>query len=104
VTVTISCVADPNVANDDGPVLVPDSGATPIDVLANDSHPDGPILITTASNGSQGGIVTVTGGGTGVTYDPMGICGSSVNDLEDVFTYEITGGDTAQVSVTIDCV
>ncbi len=41
----------------------------------------------------------ITGGGTGLTYQPAAnFCGS------DSFTYTLNGGSTATVSITVTCV
>jgi hypothetical protein len=46
------------------------------------------------------GIVATTGGGTGLTYEPdSGFCGTD----PDTFAYTLNGGDSATVSVTVDC-
>ncbi|OGO57165.1 MAG: hypothetical protein A2V85_03325 [Chloroflexi bacterium RBG_16_72_14] len=75
------------------------AGPTAIDVRANDSG--GPneagdsYLITSVREGSRG-IVTITGGGTGLTYDPMGCATGS-----DTFSYILTdsGGQTDSATV-----
>jgi hypothetical protein len=84
----------------DTAVLDEDGGATPIPVLANDSDPDGdPLTITAAADGAHG-TVTITGGGSGLTYAPE----VDYNGA-DSFTYTISDGqggtDTATVSVTV---
>jgi hypothetical protein len=101
VTVTITPVNDaPNAVND-ATLRVPESaGATALAVLANDTDPDGDTLtISGATNGAHGA-VAITGGGTGLTYDPVqGYVGT------DVFTYTIGdghgGADTATVLLTV---
>ena len=101
VSVTVTCVDDPPTAVDDTASVVEQSGATAIDVLANDLDPDGGpplsiILVTDPANGT----VVVTGGGTGLTYAPdADFCGTT----PDTFTYTLDGGDTATVSVTVAC-
>jgi hypothetical protein len=99
VSVDVTCVDDPPVAVNDTKTLNEDSGATAIDVLANDTDPDGgPISVLSTSNGSHGTVV-ITGGGTGLTYAPAAdYCGP------DTFTYSLNGGSTATVSVTVTCV
>ena len=76
----------------DGPIAVP--------LLGNDQDIDGDVLkISATSNGSLG-TVAVTGGGTGLTYDPNPLASGS-----DTFTYTVSDGhggtDTATVLVTI---
>ena len=73
-----------------------------IAVLANDSDPDGDTLtITTVTQGANGGTVTITNGGTRVSYRPRsGFIGT------DSFTYTVSDGDdgtaTATVTVTVN--
>src|SRR5262249_29991551 len=67
---------------------------------ANDGDPDGyPLTIVARTNGAHG-VVTITGGGTGLSYDPTGRYIGM-----DTFTYTINDGDgltrTATVKVTI---
>ena len=97
--VTVTAVDDPPVAVGDSPTVVEDSGANAIDVLANDTDIDaGPKLIVSVTLPANGAVV-VTGGGTGLSYAPSGnYCGA------DSFTYTITGGSSATVSVTVTCV
>ncbi|MFC1479096.1 Ig-like domain-containing protein [Planctomycetota bacterium] len=99
VTITVNPVNDPPVAVDDS---VETDEDTPVDinVLANDSDPDGdPLTVescTTPSNGA-----TVISGNNTVTYTP---------DLnfngEDSFTYTISDGnggtDSATVTITVN--
>ena len=64
------------------------SGPNPIDVLANDRDPNSdPITIVSVTQGSQGGTVLITGGGTGLTYEPP--TGVPVCSPPDTFTYTI---------------
>jgi VCBS repeat-containing protein len=87
-------------ANEDGPAVA-------IDVLANDSDPDGDPITVTSTGGSPLGLVTTDAGGTGVTYDPNGQFDSlAAGETDtDTFTYTISDGnggtDTATVTVTI---
>ncbi|MBK6726085.1 MAG: tandem-95 repeat protein [Xanthomonadales bacterium] len=99
VSVTVTCVDDAPTAVADSPSVAEDSGANTIDVLANDTDIDaGPKLVTlvgTATNGTT----AIGGGGANVSYAPTGnYCGA------DSFTYTITGGSSATVSVTVTCV
>jgi alpha-tubulin suppressor-like RCC1 family protein len=98
VSVTVSCVDDPPVAADDSVTLDEDASATAVDVLANDADVDGgPKSVASKANGAHG-VVAITGGGTGLTYLPdPDYCGP------DSFTYELNGGATATVSVTVAC-
>ena len=99
VSVTITCTDDPPSASDDAIDLAEDASATAVDVLANDTDIDnGPKTVSTKSNGSHGS-VSITGGGTGISYLPdANYCGS------DSFTYSISGGSTATVAVSVTCV
>ena len=76
---------------------------TAVDVLANDTDVDGgPLQIQSVTQPANGTVV-VTGGGTGLTYQPdLNYCndGSPTDD----FTYTLNGGSQATVSVTISCV
>ncbi|MGB7587798.1 MAG: Ig-like domain-containing protein [Solirubrobacterales bacterium] len=99
VSVTVSCVDDPPVAVNDATTVTEDASATAIDILANDTDPDGgPKTITAKTNGSHG-IVSITGAGTGLTYTPdSNYCGP------DSFVYFLNGGSNATVSITVSCV
>ncbi|MEW6226196.1 MAG: Ig-like domain-containing protein [Chloroflexota bacterium] len=101
-TITVQGANDPPIAaNDIATVRL--AGPTAIDVRANDSggpnEAGDPYLITAVREGSRG-ILTITGGGTGLTYDPIGCTTGS-----DTFSYTLTDGggqtDTATVLVTI---
>jgi len=95
VTVTVAAVNDPPIAQDDSDST--DEG-TPvvIDVLPNDSDPDGDTLsvhsVTQPANGS------VVNNGNNVAYTPN----DGVNGI-DVFTYTVSdgNGETATATVTV---
>ena len=101
VNVTITPVNDMPDARNDATYPVPQgSGANASPVLGNDSDPDNDaLLITSRTNGAHG-IVTITGGGTGLTYDPAGLYVGT-----DVFTYTVSDGhggtDTATVLLSV---
>jgi len=102
VSIDVTAVNDPPDARDDTANVVAGSGATPIDVLANDTGaPDaGEALTITAVTQPAGGTVVITGGGTGLTFQPdPGFSGTAT------FTYTISDGnggtDTATVTVTV---
>ena len=83
----------------DSDTVAEDSGASAIDVLANDTDIDGgPLSIVGKTNGSHG-TVALIGAGAGLTYTPASdYCGP------DSFTYTLNSGSTATVSVTVSCV
>jgi hypothetical protein len=100
--ITVTDVYDPPVNNP--PVAVDDSDTTPentpvtINVLNNDSDPDGDTL--TVNSVTQGTNGSVTNNGSNVTYTPnSGFTGT------DTFTYTISDGnggtDTATVTVAV---
>ena len=93
----------PNAVNDLSFSVARNAAAKPLAVLANDTAaPDSgeSLTITARTNGAHG-TVTITGGGTGLTYKPAtGFSGT------DSFTYTISDGnggfDTATVVVTVN--
>jgi large repetitive protein len=104
-TITITPVNDAPTAVDDGaptPLAVAqNAGPTPLTVLANDStQPDaGESLAIVAVTQGGHGAVAVTGGGSGLTYDPIGSFTGA-----DTFTYTISDGvleATATVHVNV---
>ncbi len=98
VHVTITAVDDPPVAVDDEADVAEDV-TTPIDVLDNDTDIDGGLMHVVARSNGTHGTVTITGGGTGLSYDPaVNYTGS------DSFTYGLNGGSTATVTVTVGAV
>ena len=106
VSVTVTCVDDPPVAVDDVATFTEDAAASPIPVLANDIDVDaGPISVDSVTQPANGTVV-VTGGGTGVTYQPdSNYCNNQSGGLPDTFNYTLApGGSTATVSVTVTCV
>ena len=107
VSVTVTCLDIPPVAVDDDFVVVEDSGATAIDVLANDSNPDGgPMSIASVTQPTNGTVV-ITGGGTGLTYAPNANYCNSGPPPPDTFTYTLTPAGptpTATVSMGVTCV
>ena len=97
VTVTVSATNDAPVVLDDNATTDENSPVT-VDVLANDTDPDGDTLtvdsVTQPTNGS------VTNNGTDVTYTPDANYSGS-----DTFTYTATDGtdtQTATVTITIN--
>jgi PKD repeat protein len=88
---------EPPVANADQAATSEDTAVT-IDVLANDTDPDGDTLTVSGVSGGANGTVTVNGDNT-ITYTPdSGYVG------EDTFTYTAFDGefeDTATVTVAV---
>ncbi|WP_243058325.1 Ig-like domain-containing protein [Nocardioides sp. SR21] len=103
VRVTVTCVDDPASAFDDAPAVAEDSGATTIDVLANDSDPEGAQLTITAATDPANGTVVVAGDRRSLTYEPdADYC--NAGPTTDTFSYTIDGGSTATVRVRVTCV
>ena len=99
VTISITPVNDSPVALDDAAALT-DGPAVAIPVLSNDTDVDGDTLRISAVTSGARGTVTITGGGTGLTYDPHPLASGL-----DTFTYTIHDGhgrtDTATVAVAV---
>jgi hypothetical protein len=103
VTVTVTPVNDPPVAVDDSATVAEDAAATPINVLANDSDADGHALTILSVVQPVDGTVAITGGGTGVSFQPApGFSGPTA------FSYTISddhgGTATAVVEVSVTAV
>jgi len=98
-TATVAVSIGLHAANDAGLTVPESAGATVLDVLANDFPQDGSLTIIANTNGAHGG-VAITGGGTGLTYNP-----DQLYKGKDVFTYTISDGiggtDTAAVLLTV---
>ena len=90
----------PNAVNDPSMTVPQGAGPRTLDVLANDSDPDGDDLTIIAKTNGTHGTVTITGGGTGLTYNPTGIYKGT-----DTFKYTVSDGnggtDQATVVVTV---
>ena len=105
---TLDATADatPDAAPDQPPTAMPDSrtvaantGATTLDVLANDSNTDGgPMMVLAVTQGAHG-TATVATGGSAVTYQP-----ATNYEGPDSFTYTLNGGSVATVSITVTAV
>ena len=90
------------VAVDDTATVAEDSGATTINVLANDTNTDGgPKTIDSVTQPAHGSVV-ITGGGTGLTYEPNANYCNDGNSTDN-FTYTLNGGSTATVHLTVSC-
>jgi uncharacterized repeat protein (TIGR01451 family) len=101
VSVTVTAVAHPPVANADS-ATVNEDGSVSIDVLANDSDPDGDLDPTsvTVTAGPTNGTVVVDPTTGAITYTP-----NPDYSGPDSFTYQVCDAtalcDTATVSVTV---
>jgi VCBS repeat-containing protein len=105
VSVEVECVIDPPTAVNDSASVQEDSSASAIDVLANDTNPDAGTKTIESVTQPTNGTVVITGGGTGLTYEPdADYCNEPPGTTPDTFTYEITGGSEATVSVKVECV
>jgi ELWxxDGT repeat protein/VCBS repeat-containing protein len=102
VTITVNSQADPPTATDDETTVLSDGDSHNIDVLANDSSdPDESqtLTITSVTQGSEGGVVAVSGDGTTIEYTaPSGFTGTETFD----YTIEDTDGLTSTATVTVD--
>jgi ELWxxDGT repeat protein len=104
VEVTVSCVDDQPTAVADTATVSEDAGPTAIRVFDNDTDlDDGPISVGSVTQPANG-TVTITGGGTGLTYRPdANYCNGG--PLTDGFAYSLSpGGDVATVEMTVTCV
>ncbi len=97
---TLAVSNDPAVANDDSPAAIDeDSGANTIDVLFNDTDTELDPFVVIAKTDGTNGLVAITNAGANVSYTPNDdYCGP------DSFTYTITGGDSASVTIDVTCV
>ena len=92
----------PPVAVNDSATVAEDAPATAIGVLANDSEAVAGITKIVAKTDGAHGTVVITGGGTGLTYEPdANYCNAGT---ADTFTYTLNGGSTATVAVDVTCV
>ena len=105
VSVTVTCVDDAPTAVDDAATVAEDAAATAVNVLANDTDLDGGPKSIARRRDPANGTVVITGGGTGLTYQPdPNYCNTPPGTAPDTFTYTLNGGSTATVSVTVTCV
>jgi VCBS repeat-containing protein len=103
VAVTVTCVDDPPVAVADAAMVNEDSGANAVNVLANDTDIDGGPKTVQSVTQPTNGTVVITGGGTGLTYEPdLNYCNDGTPT--DDFTYTLNGGSSTTVSMTVICI
>ena len=120
--IVINAIDDPAVAQNDAVATTEDTVITAGNVFANngfglDSDPDGGAFLVTAVSGGtlgtqltlpSGALLTLNADGT-FNYDPNHLfdylptpgSGASNLTITDTFSYTITGGDTATVTVTV---
>jgi VCBS repeat-containing protein len=103
VEVTVTCADDPPTAVNDAATVGEDSGTTAIPVLTNDTDPDGGLKEIQSVTQAGDGTVVITGGGTGLTYEPDADYCNDGSPTDD-FTYTLNGGSSATVAVTVTCV
>jgi hypothetical protein len=98
--------SDPPVAVEDSETVGEDSGATTIDVLANDTDADGGTKTIESVTQPANGTVEITNNGNDLSYKPNAdYCNDSPGTDPETFTYTISpGGSTATVSVKVTCV
>ena len=91
---TVTCADDAPVAVDDSATVAEDAAATAIDVLANDTDVDGgPKTDRLGDTDPANGTVVITGGGTGLTYQPdPDYCNNPPGTTPDTFTYTLAPG------------
>ena len=97
----------PPMAVADSRTVAEDDAAQVIDVLANDTDPDGGAPKSIASvTQPLNGTVVIAGGGNALTYRPNpNYCNSPGLFSTDDFSYTLTpGGSAASVAVTVTCV
>jgi hypothetical protein len=108
VSMTVTCGDDAPVAVNDAATVLQDTAAAAVSVLANDTDADeGAKTISSASDPANGAVV-LTGGSSeahaGLTYQPdPGYCNDPPGTVPDTFTYTLSGGSTATVSMTVTC-
>ncbi len=96
VTIHVAHVNHPPVAVDDSLTIAENSGPHPIDVLANDSDPDGDPLTISQVTQPLNGSVTIAAGATGVTYTA-----TSNFYGTNSFTYTIIDGQGGAATATV---
>ena len=103
VAVSVTCVEDDPTAVNDAATVAEDSGATTVDVLDNDTDPDGGTLIVASVTQPSNGAVVITNGGADLTYQPSADYCNGGSPTDD-FTYTLNGGSSATVAMTVTCV
>lgn len=103
--IQVTAADNPPTAVNDSATVLEDAAATPVAVLTNDTDPDGgPKSIASVTQPANGTVV-ITGGGTGLTYQPnANYCNDPPGTSLDTFTYTLNGGSIGTVSMTVTCV
>ena len=97
-----ACFDAPPTARNDVARVRENAAATTIDVLANDTDPDGgPKLVASVTQPAHGSAAI---GGGGVRYKPAANYCNDLGGSRDTFTYKLNGGSSATVTVTVECV
>jgi large repetitive protein len=96
VTVIVISVNDAPVALDDTATVAEDAMATALDVLGNDSDVDGDALTIESVLQPAHGTVVITGGGSGLTFQPEpGFSGTTG------FSYTVSDGEGGTITATV---
>ncbi|MFC6199412.1 Ig-like domain-containing protein, partial [Ponticaulis profundi] len=96
VTLNVGAVNDAPVATSDSFTVDEDSGATTLNLLANDTDIEGDAITITSVTQPVGGTVVITNGGADVSFTPDADFNGTTS-----FTYTVNGGDTATVTLTV---
>jgi len=100
VEVTVTCIDDPAVAVDDTSALNEDVAGVNIAVLSNDTDIDGGIMNIASITQPLGG--TAINNTVYIRYEPNPDYCNTGNATDD-FIYTLNSGDSATVSVTVNC-
>ena len=106
VAMSVTCVDDPTVANDDVLTVIEDSVANVAEVLGNDVNVDGEAIeITAVSKPAHGSADVIQGAPDRLVYTPdFDYCNEPGAAPADNVVYTVAGGDTAIVAITVTCV
>jgi hypothetical protein len=102
VSLTIDCT-DPPIATNDSATVAQDDPPTAISVLGNDLNSDGGPMLIVDNTLPPNGILAITGGGSGLTYQPKPSYCNTPSGPADSFTYTLNGGSIATVFMTVTC-
>lgn len=107
VTIAVTNLPEPPVAVDDAFVVAQGSGFTALTVLANDADPEQDAFVIDSFTPATHGMVRRANSDLGrvLEYRPASssYCNTRPGNTPDTFTYTITGGDTATVTMTVTC-